>query len=104
MEGRIVLVNKANRLAAMEVDDNAYVVFEYFHPQTFAEGDVLTGFTEAVGHTQVRLSAQASNRIAQAGVATELPSSFSVNLLSSKMEWLKTKLVVSPWQSAASAA
>ncbi|VUD48006.1 hypothetical protein TDB9533_01143 [Thalassocella blandensis] len=90
LHGQIVLVNHVSRLAAVEVDKNAYMVFEYFHAEAFKRGDKLSHFPELIGHTMVQLDKK--------DACADQTAIIQINVLSSRMDWARAKLVVAPWQ------
>ncbi len=84
MNGKIVFVNPASRLAAAYTGKQQYVVFEYQGIDHFKEGEELTGIRDNFGHGICRRTAGGKK--------------VAINVLSSAMSYAKAKLVVAPWQ------
>lgn len=83
MTAKVIFANPASRLAAAQVAENDYLVFEYMGNEHLREGELLENLNERPGHVICRRS---SGR------------KITINILSPSMSYARAKLVVAPWQ------
>lgn len=86
MDGKVVFLNQSSRLGAIQIGEEAYVVFEFDLNDGLAIDDRLLGLKNEVGHIEVEhVNPQQQQRV-------------GINVLSTIMDYKRAKLVVAPWK------
>ena len=84
MKANVVFANPASRLAAAQIAENDYIVFEFMSNQPMRIGEVLETPLARPGHMICKRHSSGRK--------------LTINVLSSSMCYARAKSIVAPWQ------